>query len=102
MHAIVAERLEEVEQLCREYRVRRLDLFGSAARGGFSPGESDLDFLVDFEPPTPGEYRRTYFGLLNALRSLFENPINLVDASAPSNPWYVESIVDSREPLYGS
>ena len=35
MHPIVEEHRAEVEALCREYRVRRLDVFGSAVRGGF-------------------------------------------------------------------
>ena len=54
MHAIVEEHRAEVEQLCRQYRVRRLDVFGSAVRGGFDTEKGDLDFLVDFEPLTPG------------------------------------------------
>ena len=102
MHAIVAERLDEVEQLCREYRVRRLDLFGSAARGGFDSEKSDLDFLVDFEPPPPGRYRKTYFGLLYALRELFDRPVDLVDASAVKNPFFRESVEETRELLYGA
>ena len=102
MHAIVAGRLDEVEQLCREYRVRRLDLFGSAAHGGFNPDDSDLDFLVDLGPLTPSEYQRTYFDLLDALRDLFGRPVDLVEDSAVKNPWFRASIEETREPLYGA
>lgn len=102
MHPIVEEHRAEVEELCREYRVRRLDVFGSAVRGGFDPDESDLDFLVDFEPPAPGDYRRTYFGLLNELRALFDRKIDLVDASAVKNPLFRESVEETRELLYGA
>lgn len=102
MHPIVEEHRAEVEELCREYRVRRLDVFGSAVRGGFDPEESDLDFLVDFEPPPPGAYRRTYFGLLNELRALFDREIDLVDASAVKNPHFRESVEQTRELLYGA
>ena len=100
MHAIVAERLEEVEQLCREYRVRRLDLFGSAARGGFDAENSDLDFLVDLGPLTPSEYHRAYFDLLDALRDLFGRPVDLVEDSAIKNPYFRESVEETRELLY--
>ena len=41
-------RREELWALCRRFHVRRLDLFGSAARGDFDPERSDLDFLVEF------------------------------------------------------
>lgn len=36
-------------ELCRKYRVRELALFGSAARGELR-ADSDLDFLVEFQP----------------------------------------------------
>lgn len=41
--------IAEIADLCRSYRVRELSLFGSALRNDFRP-ESDLDFLVLFEP----------------------------------------------------
>ena len=40
---------EELQALCRRFHVRRLDLFGSAARGDFDPVRSDIDFLVEFD-----------------------------------------------------
>ena len=58
-------RRSEIERLCRQFRVRRLGLFDSAATGGFRPGESDLDLLVEFEPLPAGTYADTYFGLLD-------------------------------------
>jgi predicted nucleotidyltransferase len=57
----------EIEALCRQFRVRRLEVFGSAASGNFRPDESDLDLLVEFkESPGPG-YADRYFGLLESL-----------------------------------
>jgi predicted nucleotidyltransferase len=52
--AYAVDRLGEVPRaklaaLCRKYHVRRLGLFGSAARGELTP-ESDVDLLVEFEP----------------------------------------------------
>lgn len=39
-----------IAELCRRYRVRRLEVFGSAARGDdFDPARSDFDFLAEFE-----------------------------------------------------
>jgi predicted nucleotidyltransferase len=37
-----------LEQLARRYHIRRLELFGSAARGELRP-DSDIDLLVEFE-----------------------------------------------------
>ncbi|NEO75572.1 nucleotidyltransferase family protein [Moorena sp. SIO4G3] len=45
---------EEIEQFCQRHHIRKLSLFGSVLRDDFTP-ESDLDFLVEFEPgKTPG------------------------------------------------
>ena len=49
--------------LCRRYRARRLEVFGSAATGDYRPGTSDLDFLVEFDPVLRESYPDTYFGL---------------------------------------
>ena len=47
---------ENLQDTCRRFGVRRLDLFGSAATGGFDPARGDLDFLVVFEPRSPVDY----------------------------------------------
>lgn len=39
----------EIAEICRRYQVKELALFGSAARGEFTP-DSDIDLLVDFLP----------------------------------------------------
>lgn len=47
----LTEHRDEVVALCRRFGVRRLDVFGSATSGEFDPGRSDIDFLVELEPP---------------------------------------------------
>jgi len=88
--------------LCQRYRVRRLELFGSAASGNARPDESDLDFLVEFESLAPGTYADTYFGLLEALEELFDGPVDLVVASAIRNPYFRESVEHTKTLLYAA
>ena len=47
-------RIDEAKlaELCQQYRVRELSVFGSAARGEMRP-DSDLDLLVEFMPDAP-------------------------------------------------
>ncbi len=40
---------EKLAEFCRRHHIRRLALFGSALHGDLGP-ESDIDFLVEFEP----------------------------------------------------
>ena len=101
MHAILEDHRSEVEELCREYRVRRLDVFGSAVRGNFRLDQSDLDFLVEFHPPAQGDSWKRYFDLLHGLEDLFGRHIDLVEDSAIKNPYFRESVDETRELFYG-
>ena len=102
MISIVQSNRKAVERLCQRFRVRRLELFGSAVRGQFDPETSDLDFLVDFEQLKPEEYADTYFGLLEGLRELFKRNVDLVMVSAVKNPYFLEAIERSRTLLYAA
>lgn len=54
MLPLIAERRSDIAALCRRFGVRRLVVFGSAARGAdFDPARSDLDFLVEFDRGDP-------------------------------------------------
>ena len=94
----IEEQREAIEGLCRRFRVRRLELFGSAAAGGFNPQSSDLDFLVEFEELCANEYADAYFGLLEELEKLFRRDVDLVVAGSVKNPYLRESIRRSRPP----
>lgn len=71
MQTLIQESSAQLAHLCREHHVRRLEVFGSAARADFDPASSDLDFLVEFEPLAPIDYAQAYFSLKEALEALF-------------------------------
>ena len=96
----VEERADELERLCLIYGVRRLDLFGSASTGLHDPDESDLDFLVEFQPAALNAYADAYFGLLEALGRLFGRPVDLVVVTAIKNPYFLQSVEQTRTPIY--
>lgn len=101
--AFVAERTAELARLCQRYGVRRLDLFGSAATGRFRTGDSDLDFVVEFQPATvSGAYADAYFGLLESLERLYGRPVDLVIDGAIRNPYFRQSVEATRMPLYAA
>ena len=103
MTPLVEERIAEIERLCREHEVARLELFGSAASGAFRPGESDLDFLVSFEPRPVGSKPAPYFRLAAALRDLFGMDVDLVEEQAIRNPYFRQAVdTGPRTPLYES
>lgn len=100
MSSIVDEYAEELATLARRYGVARLEIFGSAATGEFDPETSDLDFLVEFQTPGPEGKFNDYFGLLNELTELFGRPVDLVSTRAIKNPYFLESVNETRRPVY--
>ncbi len=99
---LIEQHRAELFALCRRYGVRRLDLFGSAAREDFDPASSDLDFLVEFEDFTPENAADRYLGLLIDLEDLFGRKIDLVSAGAIRNPYFRQVVDATRVPLYAA
>jgi predicted nucleotidyltransferase len=101
MIADISLHREELRALCRRFHVRRLDVFGSAARGDFDPVRSDLDFLVEFDPSEPDALSlKTFFGFKESLEALFGRNIDLVEPGAMRNPYLKASVERSREPVF--
>lgn len=92
----------EISALCRRFGVKRLELFGSAARGDFDPASSDYDFLVEFEDQDYRGSAARYFGLLHALEDLLGRPVDLVDAAAISNPYFRQVADRHKTVLYAA
>ena len=103
MSPLVEEKIDELKQLCEEYSVVRLEIFGSAASDAkFDEERSDLDFLVEFQMLEENQYADTYFGLMFALQELFNRPVDLVMTEAIRNPYFKTSIDRSRKVLYAA
>lgn len=102
MNDFVDSRRAEVSAICRRLQVKRLDVFGSAARGLFNRASSDVDFLVEFEPLPPPQYAEAYLSLKEQLESLFGRPVDLLTASSLRNPYLRESIESSCQQVYAA
>ena len=99
---LIAQHRAELFELCKRYRVRRLDLFGSATRDTFNPAASDLDFLVEFDNLTVDDAADRFLGLLIDLEDLFGRKVDLVSANAIRNPYFRDAVNRTRVPLYAA
>jgi predicted nucleotidyltransferase len=98
----MTQRQREVADLCRRYRVQRLELFGSAVGNQFDDQRSDVDLLVEFQPLVAGEHADAYFGLRESLESLFARPVDLVMLRAIRNPYFLHAIEPTRTLLFAA
>lgn len=104
---IIAPMIPEIEQnraavaeLCRHYRVRRLQLFGSAATGGFVPATSDLDFVAEFAHTHAPDYADRYYDFAEALEKLFQRPVDVVTPRALRNPYFRAEVKRTAKLIY--
>ncbi len=102
MISLIEQHRPEVAALCSRFGVQSLEVFGSAADGAFDPTRSDIDFLVEFGSEDTGSLFHRYFGLQEALEQVFHRKIDLVSASALSNPYFIAAVNQSRQTVYAS
>jgi predicted nucleotidyltransferase len=98
LSAAIGVPLPVIEEICRRYRVRRLSVFGSMARGTLGP-ESDVDLLAEFESGTvPG---LEFFDLE---AELSEKLGRKVDLNTPGflSRYFREKVIEEAETLYAS
>jgi hypothetical protein len=99
---MLEEKARQLQEICRRRQVQRLSLFGSAARGSFDPASSDLDFLVQFPKLNPAQHADCYFGLREDLELLFGRPVDLVEPGPIRNPYFRQSVEQSRVVIYAA
>ena len=93
MHAEIAKHMGKVARVCREYQVRRLALFGSAARrDDFDPESSDANFTAEFDPPVPDDLPRRFVGVQDALSGALGRRVDLVRFGVMRNPYRLASM----------
>jgi len=90
---------KEIAALCRKYGVKKLSLFGSAARGDMNP-ESDVDLMLEFDPASKTSLW-DYPAMQDDFSALFDH--RKVEFASPDilrNPFRRKSILPDLKTLY--
>jgi len=95
-------KVEDIKKIafpaCREFNVRRLDVFGSIARGSATVS-SDMDLIVEFADPSQSPARR-FFGLLHQLEDSLGCEVDLLTMDSLRNPYFKTHVMKERIPIY--
>ena len=102
MLPVIEQHQTDIEALCHKHHVRRLELFGSAARGDFNPTTSDLDFFVEFTDYSAPSIADQWFGLQEDLAELFGYRVELVSIRTAVNPYFLEVANRNRVTLFAA
>ncbi len=100
MHKILESRKEDLIAICHDLKLKRLYAFGSVVSNNFTEN-SDIDFLISFtDNLSVEEYTNNYFSLHYKLRDLLNREIDIVTEPTLSNPYFIESINETKELIY--
>ena len=92
--------IQSIINLCLNHRVDKLYLFGSILGNNFNE-KSDIDFVVKFKNIELLKYSDNYFEFKFSLEDLLHRPIDLLEEPAINNPYFIESLNESKKLIYG-
>lgn len=94
--------LQRIMDLCRQYRVKTLAVFGSILTDRFNDN-SDVDLLVDFETLDLDkfDYVDNYFGFRDALERLFDRKVDLIEEKGLRNKYFIANVNRTKQIIYG-
>ena len=99
---LIEQHRPQIEQLCRRYQVKRLELFGSAASGEFDPVTRAVDFFYELDHKESKDYADRFFDLKDDLEKLLGCKVDLVSAKDAKNPYFLEVANRHRLTLYAA
>jgi predicted nucleotidyltransferase len=102
MVGVLESKREQIAAACARHGVLRLDAFGSAVRGDFRPGDSDIDLLVEFGPMDVYARVDAYFDLLDEFRGILGTEVDLVMVDAVKNRYIAADIERTKQALYAT
>lgn len=100
MDVSIIRNLPRIAELCEQYGVAYLELFGSATGTAFNPETSDFDFLVELDTQYPGSRARRWIGLADALEKLLGRHVDLINPRYIRNAYFLQAVNNSRAVVY--
>jgi predicted nucleotidyltransferase len=101
MQSVILDNIDKIKTLCIVHNVKTLFAFGSVCTNRFSD-KSDIDLLISFEQMDYADYADTYFDLADKFEDLFQRPVDLVTDKSLSNPYFIDSVNQTKTLLYGN
>ena len=94
---LIDAHIDRIRQLCSRHKVKKLFAFGSVLNDSFN-ADSDVDLVVDYSNVELLDYADNYFDFKEALESLLNRPVDLLEDKAIRNP-YLRKQIDLEERL---
>ncbi|MFH5834221.1 nucleotidyltransferase family protein [Halalkalibaculum sp. DA384] len=92
---------EQLQQLCEQYNVKKLYLFGSATTDNFSE-DSDLDFIVKFDRQGFEGAFDQFIDFKQELEQIYGRSVDLYHLKKFRNSIFQQEVERSKELLYAA
>ena len=90
----------DISRLCATHKVKSLYAFGSVLTDKLNVN-SDIDFIVDFDPVDLNHYADNYYDFKFSLQDILHRNIDLLEEKAIKNPYFLQAITNQRQLVYG-
>ena len=97
---ITDEQMCRVRELCAEYGVVKIELFGSAATDDFDPSRSDVDLVATFGERDVRGFAKRFFAFESAIQAVFAWPVDLLTSSTFDNPFMQRTVDRTIRTIY--
>lgn len=92
--------MNQIEALCRKYKVAKLWVFGSILTPRFND-DSDIDLSVIFHYDQIKDLFLTFFDFIEELQNLLGRKIDLIDETSVKNPYFRRELDRTKQLIYG-
>lgn len=110
MNQLIEHNKQKIIDLCRQYHVKALYVFGSVLTDEFT-ADSDIDLLYEFDytgfdfdniSNAPFDPFLTFFDFKDSLESLFERKVDLIPYQDFKNTYFKKQVESTKQLIYAA
>ena len=100
INSFLLDKLPEIKKLLLSHRVKSAYAFGSVCTKNFNE-HSDVDLLIDFEDNIdPLDKGESWWEIYYSLKKILKREVDLVTSNSLTNPYFIEEMSRSKQPIY--
>ncbi len=86
MHFLIKNNINQLNQICKSYDVKRLYVFGSLCTDKFDEETSDIDLIVELDQLDPINRGEALLCIWDRFEELFGKKVDLLSRNQLRNP----------------
>ena len=99
MTPFIQDHIKSIQSILQRHNVKRAFVFGSVCTEKFNEN-SDVDMIVAFQKRYFDNYVDNYLSLETELSKLLHRNVDLVAEETIQNPYFIQSINQTKTPIY--